>query len=119
MQTAGWRITEDERGPLLEAPRGLARLGSTVAAVSRGRSAPNANRTGDAAIVRAWLEIAATMPSINAVRRPLRRCHAVPDENLLRAAAGPPFHGSVPHLDRAAICRHYLHLEFSKSHGDD
>jgi N-acetylglucosaminyl-diphospho-decaprenol L-rhamnosyltransferase len=44
VQTAGWRITEDERGPLLQGPRGLVRVDSTVAAVFAGGSATDAGR---------------------------------------------------------------------------
>jgi N-acetylglucosaminyl-diphospho-decaprenol L-rhamnosyltransferase len=44
VQTAGWRITEDERGPLLEGPRGLVRVDPTVAAVFAGRTALDAGR---------------------------------------------------------------------------
>jgi N-acetylglucosaminyl-diphospho-decaprenol L-rhamnosyltransferase len=44
VQTAGWRITEDERGPLLQGPRGLVRVDSTVAAVFGGGSAQDAGR---------------------------------------------------------------------------
>jgi N-acetylglucosaminyl-diphospho-decaprenol L-rhamnosyltransferase len=44
VQTAGWRITEDERGPLLQGPRGLVRVDGTVAAVFGGGSATDAGR---------------------------------------------------------------------------
>ena len=44
VQTAGWRITEDERGPLLQGPRGLVRVDSTVAAIFEGRSPHDAGR---------------------------------------------------------------------------
>jgi GT2 family glycosyltransferase len=41
---AGWRITEDERGPLLQGPRGLVRVDSTVAAVFSGTPVTDAGR---------------------------------------------------------------------------
>ncbi|MDX6600725.1 MAG: hypothetical protein QOE87_4612 [Gaiellales bacterium] len=44
METAGWRITEDARGPLLQGPRGLVRVDATVAAVFDGRTAKDAGR---------------------------------------------------------------------------
>jgi GT2 family glycosyltransferase len=44
VQTAGWRITEDERGPLLQGPRGVVRVDATVAAVFGGDSARDAGR---------------------------------------------------------------------------
>ena len=44
MQTAGWRITEDERGPLLQGPRGRVRIDSTVAAIFDGRTPHDAGR---------------------------------------------------------------------------
>jgi GT2 family glycosyltransferase len=44
VQTAGWRITGDERGPLLQGPRGLVRVDATVAAVFEGNVATHAGR---------------------------------------------------------------------------
>ena len=44
VQAAGWRITEDERGPLLQGPRGLVRVDATVAAVFSGSPVTDAGR---------------------------------------------------------------------------
>lgn len=44
MQTAGWRITEDQRGPLLQGPRGVVRVDATVSAVFCGDSVSDAGR---------------------------------------------------------------------------
>ena len=44
MQAAGWRITEDERGPLLQGPRGPVRVDGTVAAVFGGGAVSDAGR---------------------------------------------------------------------------
>jgi N-acetylglucosaminyl-diphospho-decaprenol L-rhamnosyltransferase len=44
VQTAGWRITEDERGPLLQGPRGRVRTDPTVAAIFDGHTPHDAGR---------------------------------------------------------------------------
>ncbi len=62
MQTGTWRITEDERGPLLQGPRGRVRIDSTVAAVFEGKTPPDAGRLVERTVGRVLRRIGALEP---------------------------------------------------------